>query len=62
MKSGPSGEEDANQQKMGSPGKLADVNHADDFEEPGFTDLDLRAGFSEIPPSVFHHHKLDSYL
>jgi hypothetical protein len=31
MKSGPSGEEEANQQKTGSPGKLADLNQADDF-------------------------------
>ena len=44
----------------GSPGKHADAGP--DLEEPGFSDLDLQAGFAEIPPSTFHHHKLDSYL
>ena len=43
-------------------------NHEDgkeqkeDFAEPGFSDIDLVAGFKEISASAFHHHKLDSYL
>jgi E3 ubiquitin-protein ligase TRIP12 len=37
-------------------------NQITDFDEPGFSDIDLKTGFSEIQPSCFHHQKLDSYL
>ena len=36
--------------------------NAADFTEPGFSDLDLKVGFTELQASFFHHHKLDSYL
>lgn len=31
-------------------------------EDPVFSDIELRAGFSSLQASTFHHHKLDSYL
>ena len=47
----------------GSPSKNDDPNATTaDYAEPGFSDFDLKAGFSELQVSFFHHHKLDSYL
>jgi hypothetical protein len=47
---------------MKAPEAVDDDPNAADFTEPGFSDLDLKAGFAELQPSFFHHHKLDSYL
>ena len=53
MKGSALAEEGGDDALTGSPTKHA---------EAGFSDLDLQAGFAEIQPSTFHHHKLDSYL
>lgn len=53
---------DEDTQWAGSPSKNDDPNSASDYVEPGFSDLDLKAGFAELQASFFHHHKLDSYL
>lgn len=47
---------------MKAPEAADDDPNAADFTEPGFSDLDLKAGFAELQASFFHHHKLDSYL
>ena len=62
MKSSSTGDDDGIPSKSGSPGKQDGMSQGEDFEEPGFTDADLLAGFSEVSPTLYHHQKLDSYL
>ena len=62
MKSSSTGDDDGIPSKSGSPGKQDGFSQGEDFEEPGFTDADLLAGFSEVSPTLYHHQKLDSYL
>jgi hypothetical protein len=62
MKSSSTGDDDGILSKSGSPGKQDGFSQGEDFEEPGFTDADLLAGFLEVSPTLYHHQKLDSYL
>lgn len=61
MKASPALEDGSNSAGINSLGKQVSAGGAEPTET-GFSDLELRAGFSSVQASSFHHHKLDSYL
>ena len=38
------------------------LDEDEEMKEPGFSDFDVKVSINKFHPSIFHHHKLDSFI